>query len=115
MLPPCLDPAAGTATCNLQGTASAPPCSADCRAGPQVPATIASGSSAPVRRDRQGEAVASMTVEAGLSSRPPSITRATSLRSDAAASAADGGVEIGRAHVGTPVPNAHLVCRLLLA
>src|SRR3546814_8933854 len=24
------------------------------------------------------------------------------------------GVEIGRAHVGTPVTNAHLVCRLLL-
>src|SRR3546814_4242799 len=23
-------------------------------------------------------------------------------------------LEIGRAHVGTPVPNAHLVCRLLL-
>src|SRR3546814_9409981 len=28
---------------------------------------------------------------------------------------ATGGYEIGRAHVCTPVPNAHLVCRLLLA
>src|SRR3546814_6091905 len=35
-------------------------------------------------------------------------------RSDAAADCLSSGYEIGRAHVWTPVTNAHLVCRLTL-
>src|SRR3546814_9869119 len=41
------------------------------------------------------------------------VSRLNPMRADRAHRPA-GTVQIGRAHVSTPVPNAHLVCRLLL-